>query len=58
MLRRWFGPDQNEIWRRLSEDLGGRHSEEGFCRRRASPSATASGRSRSNLRRATGKVTL
>lgn len=32
MPRRWFGPSQGEIWRRLSEELGGRYVEGGFCR--------------------------
>jgi hypothetical protein len=32
MLRKWFGPSRDEIWRRLSEQLGGRYVEGGFCR--------------------------
>ena len=32
MLRSWFGPSRREIWRRLSEELGGRYVEGGFCR--------------------------
>jgi hypothetical protein len=32
MARRWFGPSQREIWRQLSEAVGGRYLEGGFCR--------------------------
>lgn len=32
MPRRWFGSSRREIWRRLSEELGGRYVEGGFCR--------------------------
>lgn len=32
MLRRWFGPSRDEIWRRLSEELGAEYVEGGFCR--------------------------
>jgi hypothetical protein len=32
MARRWFGPSQREIWRQLSEAVGGRYLEGGFRR--------------------------
>ena len=32
MLRKWFGPSRDEIWRRLSEELGAEYVDGGFCR--------------------------
>lgn len=29
-LRRWFGPSREEVWRRLSEQIGGRYVEGSF----------------------------
>ena len=31
-LRKWFGPSKTEVWRQLSEAIGGRFVEGGFCK--------------------------